>query len=170
MASCAVPPSLDAVLQLAAIETVVLAADVIDRLDLWNVIGRIDHEMLDAVLAHEPARGAVGDAAEHGAELFEGQQIGIGFELAFVLKSCHGFISCAYLSMAGDEWIEIGEFRGRWPPEDLRFLCDFTSARKNRKGRRYLHFCTSAIESADSSGLCGTSSDLPDGISRVLSS
>ena len=73
MASCAVPPSLDAVLQLAAIETVVLAADVIDRLDLWNVIGRIDHEMLDAVLAHDPARGAVGDAAGQGDFDFGGE-------------------------------------------------------------------------------------------------
>lgn len=112
MASCAVPPSLDAVLQLAAIEAVVLAANVVDRLDLGNVIGCVDDEMLDAVLAHELASSAISNAAEHGAELFESQKIGIGFELAFVLKSCHGFISCAYLSMAGDEWVEIGEFLG----------------------------------------------------------
>ncbi len=65
--------SVDAVLQLAPVAAVVLTADVVDRLDLWDVVGRVDHEMLDAVFADELARGAVGDAAEHGSELFEGQ-------------------------------------------------------------------------------------------------
>ena len=88
--TCLLSVSVDPVLQLVPVEAVVLADDVVDGPDLGDVVGGADHEVLHQALLQEPAGGDVGDAAQHGAELRQGQQVGIVFELPFILKSGHG--------------------------------------------------------------------------------
>ena len=82
--------SVDPVLQLVPVEAVVLADDVVDGPDLGDVVGGADHEVLHQALLQEPAGGDIGDASQHGAELLQSQQVGIVFELPFILKSGHG--------------------------------------------------------------------------------
>ena len=76
--------------QLVSVAAVMLADDVVDGPDLGDVVGGADHEVLHQALLQKPAGGALGDTAQHGAELADGQQVGVGFKFAFILESGHG--------------------------------------------------------------------------------
>ena len=87
---CLLSVAVDSVPQLVSVAAVMLADDVVDGPDLGDVVGGADHEVLHQALLQKPAGGALGDTAQHGAELADGQQVGVGFKFAFILESGHG--------------------------------------------------------------------------------
>ena len=125
--------------QLVPIAAVVLADDVIDGTDLGDVVGGADHEVLHQALLQKPAGGALGDTAQHGTELADGQQVGVGFKFAFILESGHGLPPVCGLSMADGTHVPDGPGRpilGPWPPFGLRFPMIFPTLLKKHFVRR----------------------------------
>ena len=95
--------------------------------------------MLHQALLQKPAGGALGDAAQHGAELADGQQVGVGFKFAFILESGHGLPPVCGLSMADGTPVPDGSGRpilGPWPPFGLRFPRFFPALLKKHFVRR----------------------------------
>ena len=90
------------VLELHAVFHVVLAQQVVDDLHLGDVIGTADEEALDVSLLEQLPGCAVGNAAQHGAELVDGDHIGKVAESLFVISSCHDHSPIIDLSMADD--------------------------------------------------------------------
>ena len=93
-----------------------LADDVVDGPDLGDVVGGADHEVLHQALLQKPAGGALGDAAQHGAELADGQQVGVGFKFAFILESGHGLppvMVCQWQMARLFQMVPEGRFWGR---------------------------------------------------------
>lgn len=108
--------------QLVSVAAVMLADDVVDGPDLGDVVGGADHEVLHQALLQKPAGGALSDAAQHGAELADGQQVGVGFKFAFILESGHGLPPVCGLSMADGTPVPDGPGRPilrPWPPFGL---------------------------------------------------
>jgi len=108
--------------QLVSVAAVMLADDVVDGPDFGDVVGGADHEMLHQTLLQEPAGGALGDAAQHGAELADGQQVGVGFKFAFILESGHGGLLKWFVNgrwHACSRWsrkADFGAVASVWPP------------------------------------------------------
>ena len=121
-----------------------LADDVVDGPDFGDVVGGADHEMLHQALLQKPAGGALGDTAQHGAELADGQQVGVGFKFAFILESGHGLPPVCGLSMADGTPVPDGPGRPilrPWPPFGLRFTRLFPMLPKKHFVRRNGLFC-----------------------------
>ena len=79
----------DPVLEFEAVLHVVRAEQVVDDLQLGDIIGAADVEVLHVVSAEELAGGTFPDAAQHGPEFIDRHHVREGQKSSFVILSCH---------------------------------------------------------------------------------